>query len=289
MTIDQPVSERPGAAAERCPVADWATDYDLFDEQFVVDPYSVWETCAVAAPSPTPTAGAVVDADPLRGHRRRRGGHEHFSSATSASPAASRARARMLPPRPSPPTRPTHRPAAILLPAFSPKPSSALTPLTRAIADELIEELLPRCGPGRRPRRRRRRLRPAHPGAGDRRHAGRTRDRRGPVHRLGHAGPAGRPERPRGRRRAAPVRCSTTSGSRWRSARRPPGRRRGPDLPTCSRPSSTARRSNEKHILGTCFLLLVAGIDTTWSSIGSRCGTSPPTPRTVSGWWPSRS
>ncbi len=41
----------------------------------------------------------------------------------------------------------------------------------------------------------------------------------------------------------------------------------------------------EKHILGTCFLLLIAGIDTTWSSIGAglwhlgQHARGPPAPR----------
>ena len=35
-----------------------------------------------------------------------------------------------------------------------------------------------------------------------------------------------------------------------------------------------------EHVRGSIVLLLIAGIDTTWSAIGRRCGTSPPTPTT---------
>jgi cytochrome P450 len=35
---------------ERCPVEDWARDYDLFDPRFVADPYPIWQDLRAACP-----------------------------------------------------------------------------------------------------------------------------------------------------------------------------------------------------------------------------------------------
>ena len=43
------------------------------------------------------------------------------------------------------------------------------------------------------------------------------------------------------------------------------------------------------HVRGSIVLLLLAGIDTTWSAIGSASGTSPTTRTTAGVWSPSRS
>ena len=40
-----------------------------------------------------------------------------------------------------------------------------------------------------------------------------------------------------------------------------------------------------EHVRGTCALLIVAGVDTTWSAIGPRCGTWPSTPRIGGAGW----
>ena len=38
--------------AGRPPVSDWATDYDIFDEAYITDPYPIWaelrERCPIA-------------------------------------------------------------------------------------------------------------------------------------------------------------------------------------------------------------------------------------------------
>jgi len=44
-----------------------------------------------------------------------------------------------------------------------------------------------------------------------------------------------------------------------------------------------------EHVFGTMVLILVAGIDTTWSAIGSAIWHSPTTPRTWRGWSMARS
>ena len=45
---------------------------------------------------------------------------------------------------------------------------------------------------------------------------------------------------------------------------------------------------DDGHVLGSLRLLLIAGIDTTWSAIGSCSGIWPRRPRTASDWSPSR-
>ena len=59
-----------------------------------------------------------------------------------------------------------HDARRLLLPAFAPQAIAKLEPCTRAYCDELLDALA-----GQRRGRRRRRVRPAHPGAGHRRHA----------------------------------------------------------------------------------------------------------------------
>ena len=44
---------------ERGPVTDWATDYDLFEDGYVRDPYDIWPSCGPAAPS-SPASGSAA-------------------------------------------------------------------------------------------------------------------------------------------------------------------------------------------------------------------------------------
>ena len=48
------------------------------------------------------------------------------------------------------------------------------------------------------------------------------------------------------------------------------------------------QKLSAEHVAGTIVLLLIAGIDTTWSAIGACCGTWGGRRRTVAGWSPSR-
>ena len=41
---------------------------------------------------------------------------------------------------------------------------------------------------------------------------------------------------------------------------------------------------SREHVRGTMILLMIAGIDTSWSAIGAACGTWPGTPPTGAGW-----
>lgn len=127
------------------PVTDWATDFDHTDEAWVADPYPIWdelrESCPVA-------------------HSERYGGvwlptrHEdvaaiakdtaHFTSrsiiVSGHRPPPELAPAGIAPPISSDP--PFHNPARrMLLPVFSPQKVAELEPSTRAYCRELLGEL----------------------------------------------------------------------------------------------------------------------------------------------------
>ena len=130
---------------EHPPVADWATDFDHTDDAWAADPFPIWDdlraTCPIA-------------------HTERYGGgwlptrHEDVAAIaydterfTSRSvimspfrPPAERAPAGVSPPISSDP--PFHKGARrLLLPAFAPQAIDKLEPSTRAYCDELIEAL----------------------------------------------------------------------------------------------------------------------------------------------------
>ncbi|HBM56860.1 MAG TPA: hypothetical protein DD388_09515, partial [Acidimicrobiaceae bacterium] len=51
-TADTSTDPVAGSIPERCPVTDLATDYDMFDPDYLRDPYSAWaelrKTCPIA-------------------------------------------------------------------------------------------------------------------------------------------------------------------------------------------------------------------------------------------------
>lgn len=138
----EPTSER---AAPRPPVTDWASDFDHTDDQWVRDPFPIWDelraTCPVA-------------------HSDRYGGtwlpvrHEDVAAVaydtehfTSRSVIVSEVRPGefdlpapigIAPPITSDP--PFHTMARrLLLPAFAPKPIDAYEPFTRRLCNELLD------------------------------------------------------------------------------------------------------------------------------------------------------
>ena len=191
------------------------------------------------ARSPTPTATAACGC-PTRHDDVAAIAYdtEHFTSrsvvVTRAGPIDRWRRSGIAPPISSDP--PFHHEARrLLLPAFSPKAIDELEPSTRDLLQRADRR---RDGQGRR--RRRRRLRPAHPGAGDRQHARLPAGGRRPVPRL----------RPRRRSRASTSRrgahrelrasSSTTSAPRSRTTSPTPATT---SPRSCSTPSSTASSS----------------------------------------------
>jgi len=283
MTIDQATSDQANsdkansertavaasAAMDRCPVADWAIDYDLFDEQFVVDPYSIWDDLRGRCP--------VAHTDrwggswmPTRYEDIAAVAHdtEHFSSRNVGVTGLEGTNPITAPPITSDP--PFHTPARrILLPAFSPKAVDRLEPLTRAIAEELIDDLLARSearGDGR-----------SDAAADFAQHL--------PVRVIGLM--LGVPDEDEARFTDWAVRVLQVGPTdrevgraatrevldyfRGQVALRREGRQANAEdlISYLLEAELDGAPLDEKHILGTCFLLLLAGIDTTWSSIGA--------------------
>ncbi len=137
-------------APETCPVRDWASDYDIFDPGYVRDPAPVWdelrERCPIA-------------------HTERWGGswmptrYEDLQQLVKMVPALSSRSAVVVPPSPelrevlvaeakkygseNPPITadpPEHQPfRRLILPFFSPRAVEGHIPYTRALCNELID------------------------------------------------------------------------------------------------------------------------------------------------------
>jgi cytochrome P450 len=127
------------------PVRDWATDFDHTDPRWNEDPYPIWDElrdrCPIAK-SDRFEDGAYF---PSRYQDVRDISYdtEHFSSRRVIVRET-----KLNPPFPSPPITsdpPEHRPARMpLLPAFSPKAVEKLTPGTRALCNKLIDGFIAR-------------------------------------------------------------------------------------------------------------------------------------------------
>ena len=148
----------------------------------------------------------------------------------------------------------------LLLPWFSHTRVDSYVPLTR----ELCRGLLDRFADDG-PRRCRGRLRPADPGAGHRPDPRRLDRPVRHLHRLG-ARRAGVRRRPRAAPARAPRGCSTTSWRSSRSGARHPGDDLLSELLTTE---VEGKPVDDGIVLGMAALVLIAGVDTTWSAIGS--------------------
>ena len=249
------------------PVSDWATDFDIGDPIYETDPYQIWdelrERCPIA-------------------HTERRGGAwlptryddvaaiaydtEHFSSRdTSVLPSPEGSTTLVAPPITSDP--PFHTAARrLLLPFFSPREVEKLEKKTRSVCNELLDTIEQRA-------------------AGD---PSAVADAAGdyaqhiPVRIIAHM--LGIPESDEARFTDWAVRIFQEGASDQeitRTAIREILAFFGDEVARRRQERSEDLISflldaeldggplTEKHILGTCFLLLMAGIDTTWSSIGS--------------------
>jgi cytochrome P450 len=130
---------------ERAPVADWATDFDHTDPQWVADPYPIWDELRASCP--------VAHSDryggtwlPVRHEDVAAVAYdtEHFTSRSVVvselrpGPDDLPAPIGLAPPITSDP--PFHAMARrLLLPAFSPKRIAALEPFTRELCVELLD------------------------------------------------------------------------------------------------------------------------------------------------------
>jgi cytochrome P450 len=247
---------------ESGPVDDWSIDFDLFDPGFVVDPYAVYadlrERCPVAHTERW--GGSYM---PTRYEDIQTVAHdtEHFSSRNVGVTGLEGNNPLVAPPITADP--PFHTASRrLLLPAFSPKAIDALTPLTRRIANDLIDVILAR-GEGS-----------ADAASDYAQHI--------PVRVIGAMLGVPAEDEPRFTDWAIRVLQIGPTDPEV-------GRQAGREVLDYFREQVALRREErtgdlvsqlldaeldgapltEKHILGTCFLLLLAGIDTTWSSIGA--------------------
>jgi cytochrome P450 len=129
--------------SERPPVKDWATDFDHLNPSWVNDPFPIWDgmrkTCPIAH---TDRFMGVYFPSRYDDVRAVAYDTEHFSSR--------RIIVRETPPPriPAPPITsdpPEHRPARmVLLPPFTPDAMKKLEPRARALANELIDKFIAR-------------------------------------------------------------------------------------------------------------------------------------------------
>jgi cytochrome P450 len=131
--------------SERPPVKDWATDFDHLDLRWINDPFPIWEDMRKRCPiAHTDRFMGVYFPSRYADVRAIAYDTEHFSSR--------RVVVRETPPPrvPAPPITsdpPEHRPARmVLLPPFTPDQMKKLEPRARALANELIDKFIDRGG-----------------------------------------------------------------------------------------------------------------------------------------------
>ncbi len=255
----------PTGPPERCPVGDWATDFDHTDAEYAARAPEIWQelrsTCPVAH-SPRfggtwlPTLHADVAAI---AHDT-----EHFTSngvIVSVFDPPDTAPVGYAPPITSDP--PFHeRARRLLLPAFSPKAIRPLEPSTRQFCRELITDALAARGPDgvldaatdyaqHIPVRVIAHMLGVPPGDGER--------FRGFIHRILETGGQNEPVDPGDTLVAYLLQAVETHRAEPRDDLI--GFLLGAELDGVP--------LDEEHIVGTLALLLIAGIDTTWSAIGA--------------------
>ncbi len=127
----------------RPPVTNWASDFDHLDPRWVTDPFPIWDdmrkTCPIAH---TERFQGVYFPSRYADVRAVAYDTDHFSSRRII------VRETPPPPIPAPPITsdpPEHRPARmVLLPAFTPDAIKKLEPRTRALCNELIDKFIAR-------------------------------------------------------------------------------------------------------------------------------------------------
>ena len=129
--------------SQRPPVKDWATDFDHLDPAWVNDPFPIWHEMRTKCPiAHTDRFMGVYFPSRYADVRSVAYDTEHFSSR--------RVIVRETPPprAPAPPITsdpPEHRPARmVLLPPFTPDAMKKLEPRARALANELIDKFIGR-------------------------------------------------------------------------------------------------------------------------------------------------
>ena len=246
--------------SQRPPVKDWATDFDHLDQRWINDPFPIWDDMRKRCP--------IAHTDRFMGVYFPRATRTCAPSPTtrSISPRAAsscaRRRRRAFPAPPITSDPPEHRPARmVLLPPFTPDAMKKLEPRARALANELIDKFAKR-------------------GSAD---AAVEYAQEIPVRLIAHM--LGLPEadgnlyrkwikmvledgitdsqhRRRGRRRDDALLHGLRARAHGEAGRRP-------DQLSHQGAGTMASRCSMENVIGSLRLLLIAGIDTTWSGIGS--------------------
>ena len=130
--------------AERRPVMDWARDFDHLDKAWVDDPYTIWDRLRVQCPvAHTHRYGGVYLPTSYEDVRAIALDHDNFSSRQVIVRDFVPARGGSAPPITNDPPRHQNARRA-LLPAFTPTAVDRLVPRTREICNELIDAILAR-------------------------------------------------------------------------------------------------------------------------------------------------
>jgi cytochrome P450 len=125
---------------ERPPAADWSTDFDHLDPRWTENPYPIWDELRNKCPI-AHTERFMGAYFPSRYEDVRAIAYdtEHFSS---RRPVVRETRPPLLPAPPITSDPPEHRPAKqVLLPAFTPKAVGQLEPRTRDICCDLLRKI----------------------------------------------------------------------------------------------------------------------------------------------------
>jgi len=247
----------------RPPVADWFTDFDHLSPQWIEDPFPIWDQIRAKCPiAHTERFHGVflptryqdvrdIAYDPQRFSSRRVVVRESYPIAASAPPITS--------------DPPDHRAARmVLLPAFTPKAVDRLEGRTRALCNELIDRMLEKHAAGE----------PVDGAVDYAQHI--------PVRIIAHM--LGLPESAGDLFREwihlvlvagiddsqSLVRGFTEMTGYFKKVIAERRAQPGDDLVSYLLDAEfDGHRFDDEHVLGTMRLLLIAGIDTTWSGLGA--------------------
>jgi cytochrome P450 len=245
--------------SNRPPVADWATDFDHLDPRWVEDPYPIWDELRQSCPiAHTERFMGVYFPSRYDDVRAIAYDTEHFSSRRII------VRETLPPLLPAPPITsdpPEHRPAKqVLLPAFTPEAIGLHEPRAREICRELLGRL-------------------AGKKSGD---AAAEYAQEIPARVIAHMLGIAEQDGDRFRKwihevlelgttdSATLVRAHTEMQAFFTEEMAKRRVRPGDDLISYLMNARIAGRPlGDEHIIGSLKLLLIAGIDTTWSAIGA--------------------
>jgi cytochrome P450 len=265
MSDHPPATPRPPVTA-RTPVTDWATDWDFLDPRWMNDPFPIWDALRQSCPiAHTERFDGVYLPTRWQDIRDIAYDTASFSSRKPAVRENAYDQRGGAPPISSDP--PMHRPARMaLLPPFTPQNIDKLEPHARTVCNELIDAILVKAGTNG-----------GHfDGAVD--YAQSI-----PVRLIAHM--LGVPESDGDMFRRwineilqlgttdREIRVSANMEMKEYFAARLSERRANPGDDLISYLSQQRYPDGEpfrdNHVIGSCGLLLVAGIDTTWSGIGA--------------------